>query len=52
MIDKFVKTEDREGFLKNYELIKNDLDKNTEASFKIAKLYYKIIFNYKIVCQI
>ena len=48
LIDKFVITQKREEYLRNYELIKNDPKENKEASFKITKFYYKIIFNYKI----
>ena len=48
LIDKFLITQEREEFLRTYELIKNDSAKNKEVSFKITKLYYKILFNYKI----
>ena len=48
LIDQFVVTEEREGFLRNYEIIKNESKENIEVSFNITKFYYKIIFNYKI----
>ena len=47
LINKYVKSEEKNDFFKDYESIKIDSQKNKNISFKIVKLYYKIIFNFK-----
>ena len=44
LISKYVKPEEKNDFFKDYESIKIDAQKNKNISFKIVKLYYKIIF--------
>ena len=52
LINRYIKPEEKNKFLKDYESIKKDSQKNKNINlillnFKIAKLYYKIIFNFK-----
>ena len=47
LINKYVKPEEKNDFFKDYESVKIDAQKNKNISFKIVKLYYKIIFNFK-----
>ncbi len=47
LIHKYVKPEEKNVFFKDYESIKTGFKKNKNISFKIVKLYYKIIFNFK-----
>ena len=47
LINKYAKPEEKNDFFKEYESIKIDAKKNKSISFKIVKLYYKIIFNFK-----
>ena len=47
LINKYVSPEKKNKFIKDYESIKIDAKNNKDISFKIAKLYYGIIFNFK-----
>ena len=47
LINRYVKPKEKNNFFKDYESIKIDFKKNKNISFKIVKLYYKIIFNFK-----
>ena len=47
LINKYTNPKDIKKILADYKIIKENYKKNSNIYFDIAKLYYKILFNYK-----